>query len=78
MLEGSIIVSELIDKGVKVNVLNIGLMDNTLLLGRKVGDIFHKKYSFINLEEERELFYLVLSGGIYPYNLFYIAPIHLF
>ena len=29
MLEGSKIVSELIDKDVKVNVLNIGLMDNT-------------------------------------------------
>jgi DNA invertase Pin-like site-specific DNA recombinase len=29
MLEGSRIVSELIDKDVKVNVLNIGLMDNT-------------------------------------------------
>lgn len=29
MLEGSKIVSELIDKDVKVNVLNVGLMDNT-------------------------------------------------
>lgn len=29
MLEGSRIVSELIDKDIKVNVLNIGLMDNT-------------------------------------------------
>ena len=29
MIEGSKIVNELIEKGVKVNVLNIGLMDNT-------------------------------------------------
>ena len=29
MIEGSKIVSELIEKGVKVNVLNIGIMDNT-------------------------------------------------
>ena len=29
MIEGSKIVNELIDKGVRVNVLNIGVMDNT-------------------------------------------------
>ena len=29
MIEGSKIVNELIDKGIRVNVLNIGVMDNT-------------------------------------------------
>ena len=32
MIEGSKIVNELIDKGIRVNVLNIGVMDDTLHL----------------------------------------------
>lgn len=48
MIEGSKIVNELIEKGVKVNVLNIGLMDNTPA-SKLIRNIF---FSFAEFERD--------------------------
>lgn len=48
MIEGSKIVTELIEKGVKVNVLNIGLMDNTPA-SKLIRNIF---FSFAEFERD--------------------------
>ncbi|WP_242840824.1 recombinase family protein [Metaclostridioides mangenotii] len=48
MLEGSEIISELIENGVRVNVLNIGLMDNTPS-SRLIRNIF---FSFAEFERD--------------------------
>ena len=40
MIEGSKIVNELIDKGIRVNVLNIGVMDDTPS-SKLIRNIFH-------------------------------------
>lgn len=48
MIEGSKIVSELIERGVKVNVLNIGLMDNTPA-SKLIRNIF---FSFAEFERD--------------------------
>ena len=48
MIEGSKIVNDLIEKGVKVNVLNIGLMDNTPA-SKLIRNIF---FSFAEFERD--------------------------
>lgn len=48
MIEGSKIVSELIERGVKVNVLNIGIMDNTPA-SKLIRNIF---FSFAEFERD--------------------------